>query len=187
MYGHDTNQLPVDITGTLVPLPISPSSPPPVGFVHGAPATFNGGFVQRDYLVLPWVMAIMRWDAVNSGPDHINSLAHSSSTPFVLPFRSTRNRFTPGVQFLIHANIKASFEYQFRPQQTVTVITNPITGLPVAIQPFRTNTAVAGLGWIFLEYRRDENMKLKKLFTLIVPNILAVPPCHAGSIQRNVP
>jgi hypothetical protein len=53
------------------------------------------------------------------------------------------------VQFLIHANIKASFEYQFRPQQSVTVITNPITGLPVAIQPFRTNTAVAALEWVF--------------------------------------
>jgi len=148
MYGHDTNQLPVDITGTLIPLPIGPTSAP-VGFVHGAPATFNGGFVQADYLVLPWVMTIMRWDAVNSGQDRVNALAESTSTPFVLPFRSTRNRFTPGVQFLIHANIKASFEYQFRPQQTVTVITNPITGLPVAIQAFRTNTAVAALEWIF--------------------------------------
>ena len=148
MYGHDTNQLPVDITGTPIPLPIAPTSAP-VGFVHGAPATFDGGFVQADYLVLPWLMTIMRWDAVNSGPDHINSLAQSTSTPFVLPFRSTRNRYTPGVQFLIHANIKASFEYQFRPQQTVTVITNPITGLPVAIQAFRTNTAVAALEWVF--------------------------------------
>jgi len=148
MYGHDTNQLPVDITGTLVPLPLGPTSAP-VGFIHGTPATFTGGFIQTDYLVLPWMMAIMRWDAVNSGQDRINGLAQSTSTPFVLPFRSTRNRFTPGVQFLIHANIKASFEYQFRPQQSVTVITNPITGLPVAVQPFRTNTAVTALEWVF--------------------------------------
>ena len=56
---------------------------------------------------------------------------------------------TPGVQFLIHANIKASFEYQVRPQQYVTVITNPITGLPEAINAFRTNTAVAGLEFVF--------------------------------------
>jgi len=148
MYGHDTNQLPVDITGTPVPLPIT-GVIPPVGFIHGTPATFTGGFVQTDYLVLPWVMAIMRWDVVNSGEDRINGLSQNTSTPFNLPFRSTRNRFTPGVQFLIHANIKASFEYQFRPQQSVTVITNPITGLPVAIQPFRTNTAVTGLEWVF--------------------------------------
>lgn len=149
MYGHDTNQLPVDITGTLVPLPVTSTSPLPVGFVRGSPATFSGGFIQADYLALPWLMAIMRWDAVNSGEDRINGLGLSTSSPFILPFRSTRNRFTPGVQFLIHANIKASFEYQIRPQQFVTVITNPITGLPMAIQPFRTNTAVAALEWVF--------------------------------------
>jgi len=149
MYGHDNNQLPVDITGTLVPLPITSTSPAPVGFVHGVPATFSGGFVQADYLALPWLMAIMRWDAVNSSADRINGLGLSTTTPFVLPFHTTRNRFTPGVQFLIHANIKASFEYQVRPQQFVTIITNPITGLPVAAQPFRTNTAVVALEWVY--------------------------------------
>lgn len=151
MYGHDNNELPVDVTGTLIPLPLaSPPAPPlPAGFVHGTPATFTGGFVQADYLALPWVMAIMRWDAVNSGEDRINGLAFNTSTPFFAPFRATRNRFTPGVQFLIHANIKASFEYQIRPQQFVTVITNPITGLPIAVQRFQTNTAVAALEWVF--------------------------------------
>jgi hypothetical protein len=149
MYGHDNNQLPIDITGTLVPLPITGTSPAPVGFVHGVPATFTGGFVQADFQPLPWTMFIMRWDAVNSTADRINGLAQNTATPFVVPFRSTRNRFTPGVQFLVHANIKASFEYQVRPQQFVTVITNPITGLPIAIQPFRTNTAVAGLEFVF--------------------------------------
>jgi hypothetical protein len=149
MYGHDHNLLPVDSTGTLIPLPIDPTGPVPAGFIRGGPASFTGGFVQTDYLALPWLMAIMRWDAVNSGPDKINGLAFNTSTPFVVPFNTTRNRFTPGVQFLIHANIKASFEYQIRPQQYVTVITNPITGLPVAVQPFRTNTAVAGLEWVF--------------------------------------
>jgi hypothetical protein len=149
MYGHDNNLLPVDITGTLVPLPIGSTSPSPVGFVHGVPATFSGGFIQADYLALPWIMAIMRWDAVNSSADRINGLGLSTTTPFVLPFHTTRNRFTPGVQFLIHANIKASFEYQVRPQQFVTVVTNPITGLPVAVQPFRTNTAVVALEWVF--------------------------------------
>jgi hypothetical protein len=76
-------------------------------------------------------------------------LTFNTSTPFAAPFHTTRNRFTPGVQFLIHANIKASFEYQIRPQQFVTVTTNPITGLPVAIQPFRTNTAVVALEWVY--------------------------------------
>jgi hypothetical protein len=149
MYGHDYNLLPVDSTGTLIPLPFTSTSAVPVGFVHGTPATYSGGFVQADYLALPWLMTIMRWDAVNSGADRINSLAQSASTPFVLPFRSTRNRFTPGVQFLIHPNIKASFEYQIRPEQSVNVITNPITGLPVATQPFRTNVATAALEFVY--------------------------------------
>jgi hypothetical protein len=150
MYGHDTNQLPVDVTGTLVPVPIdNTAGSTAVAFVHGTPASFTGGFIQSDYLVLPWFMAIMRWDAVNSWEDRINGLALNTSTPFALPFRGTRNRFTPGVQFLLHANIKASFEYQIRPQQFVTVITDPITGIPVAVQPFRTNTAVAALEWVF--------------------------------------
>ena len=149
MYGHDNNLLPIDITSTLIPLPITSTSPAPVGFVHGVPSTFSGGFVQADYLALPWIMAIMRWDSVNSSADRINGLAFNTSTPFAVPFHTTRNRFTPGVQFLIHANIKASFEYQIRPQQFVTVVTNPITGLPVAVEPFRTNTAVVALEWVF--------------------------------------
>jgi len=149
MYGHDANRLPVDVTGTIIPIPIDPAGPQPTGFVTGGPAAFTGGFLQADYLIHPWLMAIMRWDAVNSWDDRINGLALNTETPFALPFHGTRNRFTPGVQFLIHANIKASFEYQWRPQQFVTVITNPITGLPTAIQPFRTNTAVGALEWVF--------------------------------------
>ena len=69
--------------------------------------------------------------------------------PFNAPFSSTRNRFTPGVQFLIHANIKATFEYQFRPSQTVVIATDPITGFPVALNPFHTNTAVVGLEFVY--------------------------------------
>jgi hypothetical protein len=149
MYGHDTDRLPVDVTGSIIPIPIDPAGPQPVGFLHGAPASFSGGFLQADYMIHPWLIAVMRYDAVNSWEDRINGLALNTSTPFALPFRGTRNRFTPGVQFLIHANIKASFEYQIRPQQFVTVTVNPITGLPTAIQPFRTNTAVGALEWVF--------------------------------------
>jgi len=149
MSGHDNSLLPVNVTTTLIPLPLTSNSPLPVGFVHGAPATFGGGFIQTDYLALPWMMAIMRWDSVNSSADRINGLGLNTATPFAVPLRSTRNRFTPGVQFLIHANIKASFEYQIRPEQFVRVVTNPITELPVAVQPFRTNTAVVALEWVF--------------------------------------
>ena len=92
--------------------------------------------MQADSLPLPWLMTIMRWDSVNSTADRINGNNAG-------PFQSTRNRFTPGVQFLIHANIKASFEYQIQPQ---FVFVNPNTGLPTA---FRTNVAIAALEWVY--------------------------------------
>jgi hypothetical protein len=142
MYGHDHNLVPVDEEGT-------PFATPFVAFIRGVPATFSGGFLQADYLVYPWMMLIMRWDYVHSWADQLNgagslSATSPSFTNFALPFSSVRNRFTPGVQFLIHANIKASFEYQVRPQQSVTLGEN---GLP--IQPFRTNTVTAGLEFVY--------------------------------------
>jgi len=148
MFGHDSDNLPVDATGALIPLPLSSSSPTAAGFVRGIPVTFSGGFVEADYLVLPWIMTIMRWDQVNSTADRINGLQFATDTPYFAPFYSSRDRFTPGVQFLIHANIKASFEYQFRPQQFVMLGTLP-NGNPVAQNPFRVNTAVFALEFVY--------------------------------------
>jgi len=94
-------------------------------------------------------MAIGRWDGVHSSADRINGLLLNTSTPFFGPLRSARNRFTPGIQFLIHPNIKASFEYQFRPKQTATVATDPATGVQQALNPFRVNTALVGLEFVY--------------------------------------
>jgi hypothetical protein len=149
LYGRDHNLLPVDAAGTLIPLPLTTGAPPlPIAFVHSRPATFSGGFLQADYMPLPWIMLIMRYDAVNSWADFING-QESLAGNFFAPVHQTRNRFTPGVQFLIHANIKASFEYQFRPQQQIAVGIDPVTGAPVVISPFRTNTATAGLEFVY--------------------------------------
>ena len=149
MYGHDNNLIPVDVSGAMIPLPAPTEDSTAVGFIRGSPATFSGGFLQADYMVYPWMMAIMRYDSVNSSADRINSLNQSGVGSFLQPFSSTRNRITPGVQFLIHANIKTSFEYQIRPQQSVVVVTDPVTGLPRAANPFRTNTAVVGLEFVY--------------------------------------
>jgi hypothetical protein len=156
LYGRDHNLLPFDSEGALIPLPVATGvAPVPVGFVRSTPATFSGGFIQADYMPLPWMMIIMRYDGVNSwadyanGQDSITAGALGQGVNFFGPAQHTRNRFTPGVQFLIHANIKASFEYQFRPQQQVAAGVNPITGLPVTIAPFRTNTATAGLEFVY--------------------------------------
>ena len=149
MFAKDNNLLPVDATGALIPLPLSTGSATPVGFVTSVPAKFNGGFLEADYLMLPWMMAIARWDGVHSSADRINGLLLAGGTPYFGPVSSQRNRFTPGVQFLIHANIKASFEYQFRPKQIVTVATDPVTGALQPLNPFRVNSALAAIEFVY--------------------------------------
>jgi hypothetical protein len=148
MYGRDHNLLPVDATGALIPVPFSSTAPLPVAFIRSAPARFNGGFVQADYMIHPWVMAIMRWDGVNSTADRINGLALSPDTPFFAPLHSTRNRFTPGLQILIHPNIKFSFEYQIRPEQFAVLEPDP-SGRLVPVNPFRVNTALFGIEFVY--------------------------------------
>jgi hypothetical protein len=138
VYGRDQNLLPLIPSGFALPS----------GFMKSSPATFGGGFLEADYMPLPWLMTIMRWDEVTSSADRINGIAASPDTDigaFVSPFHSARHRFTPGVQFLIHANVKASFEYQVRPRQIVYDLN---TGQPLT-SPFRTNSAVAGLEWVY--------------------------------------
>ncbi len=139
LQGRDHNLIPLIPTNFTLP----------VGFIGSNPVKFSGGFVEADYLAYPWLMAIMRWDEVNSSADQINGIGADAGNPppapFLSPFHSARHRFTPGIQFLIHANIKASFEYQIRPQQVVYAIG---TGKPLT-SPFRTNSAVAGLEWVY--------------------------------------
>lgn len=136
---HDHNLVPVTPTG----------ASGPTSFSVGAPVKYSGGFLESDYLFLPWAMAIMRWDQVKSSSDRVNFLQYNPAAPpaagYFSPYRATRNRFTPGIQFLIHANIKASLEYQFRPQQ---IVSDPATGQALT-KPFRTNATVVGLEWAY--------------------------------------
>ena len=116
---HDHNLVPVT----------APGAAGITGFTPGPAATFSGGFAEADYLALPWAMTIMRWDQVKSSADRINFIQYDPSAPpgssFFSPYAATRNRFTPGEQFLIHANIKTSVEYQIMPQQ---IVYDPATG-----------------------------------------------------------
>jgi hypothetical protein len=138
MYGHDQDLLPFTPSGLNLP----------TSLVSGTPAHFSGGFLEADYLALPWMMTIMRWDRVQSTADFLNQIGSQAGSPnrgnYFAAAGDTRNRFTPGVQFLIHANIKASMEYQLRPQQVVY----DKTGLRLT-SPFRTNQVVAGLEWAY--------------------------------------
>lgn len=127
MYGHDDNLLAI-------------ATPPP-NFTSGPAAKFNGGFLEADYLMLPWVMTILRYDRVQSSADFLNQ---AGSVNYFSPVGSTRNRVTPGVQFLIHANIKAAFEYAIRPQQALAYDSNG-----KALNAFRTNTATGMLEFVY--------------------------------------
>jgi len=129
MFGHDQDLL---------------LNPAATGFTPGTAAKFNGGFLEADYLVLPWVMTILRYDRVQSSADFLNQTGAAAATNYFSPVGSTRNRVTPGVQFLIHANIKASFEYQVRPQQALTYDANG-----KAVNPLRTNTATGALEFVY--------------------------------------
>jgi len=125
MYGHDRDQ---ELNGT------------GTGLMGAQSAHFSGGFLEADYLALPWLMTIMRYDRVQSTGDFLSTNPLNGN--YFQPASATRNRFTPGVQFLIHANIKASFEYQVRPRQTGTDANgNALTQ--------RTNQAIAGLEWVY--------------------------------------
>ncbi len=118
MYGRDDNHLPIP-------------SPVPVGFipVAGPPVTFSGGFAQAEYWFYPWVTGLIRYDLVNSPTDFLNGVSRHNS----------RNRFSPGVQLLVRANIKVAFEYQHRWEEPV----------PGTQQFFRPNGFATGFDYVF--------------------------------------
>jgi hypothetical protein len=121
MYGHDTNQVPI------CPTPVTCT-----GALHGPPVTFTGGFGEAEYWIYPWMIALMRYDFVDSPTDFLNG---------VVSRRNTRNRFSPGLQVLVRANIKVAFEYEHRWQQPVPS-TSPA-------EFFRPNGAVGGIDFVF--------------------------------------
>ena len=71
MYGHDKNLLPF----------VAPGAQGVTGFISGSPAHYSGGFLEADYMVEPWVMAIMRWDVVSSAADRINGIGADATAP----------------------------------------------------------------------------------------------------------
>jgi hypothetical protein len=114
MHGYDKNLFPNPNTLALEP---------------ASPVTFSGGFAEAEYWFYPWVIGTMRYDVVNSPTDFQNGVSD----------RNTRNRFSPGMQFLVRDNIKASFEYQYQWRQPD----------PATAQYFRANGLTAGIDYVF--------------------------------------
>ena len=120
MVGRDQN---------LVPNGADPST----GFDRATPVNFSGGFGQVNYWIHPWLIALMRYDVVNSSPDFLGGLSRYQ----------TRNRFSPGFQILVRANIKVNFEYQYQWEQPYT---DPVTTNTLY---FRPNGFQTGIDYVF--------------------------------------
>lgn len=99
------------------------------GFQRTNPVTFTGGFAEAEYWFYPWMIGLMRYDFVDSPTDRFNSLSRND----------TRNRFSPGIQILVRANVKLAFEYEHRWQQIV----------PDSSLFFRPNGFVTGIDYVF--------------------------------------
>ena len=121
MFGHDDNHI------------VTPGAPPTIA---GAPAvTFSGGFAGANYWFYPWLIGTFHYDAVNSHADFVNGTPASE--------HQTRNRFSPGFQVLVRANIKVVGEYQYTFGQPYT---DPASG---NILFFRPNAFQAGIDYVF--------------------------------------
>jgi hypothetical protein len=97
------------------------------------PVTYTGGFAGSNFWIYPWMIAYMRYDFVNSPTDFANGTSQ---------FR-TRNRYSPGFQVLIRANIKIFGEYQYHWGQPYT---DPNSG---NILYFRPNSFVSGIDFVY--------------------------------------
>lgn len=121
MYGHDDNHL----------------------FTAGAPSTlvtapaitFSGGFAGANYWFYPWLIGTFHYDAVNSHADFVNGTPASQY--------HTRNRFSPGFQVLVRANVKVVGEYQYTFGQPYV---DPLTS---TTKFFRPNAFQAGIDYVF--------------------------------------
>jgi len=118
LVGHDNNHLVDTVAQTIT----------------NAPAvTYTGGFAGSNFWVFPWLITYMRYDFVNSPVDYANEVSE---------YR-TRNRFSPGFQVLVRANIKVIGEYQYHWGQPYT---DPATGNTLY---FRPNSFVSGIDYVF--------------------------------------
>src|SRR5882672_1303164 len=120
MIGHDSNHI-VDQGAQTI---------------NAGPAVkYTGGFAGSNFWIHPWLIAYMRYDFVNSTPDFINGTPPSQY--------KTRNRFSPGFQVLVRANIKIIGEYQYtynQPYFDPAATTTPY---------FRPNSFVSGIDYVF--------------------------------------
>jgi hypothetical protein len=118
LFGHDNNHS-VDTEAQTI--------------TNARAVTYTGGFAGSNYWVFPWLIAYMRYDFVNSPADFANGISQYQ----------TRNRFSPGFQVLVRANIKVIGEYQFHWGQPYV---DPTTSNTLFFHP---NSFVSGIDYVF--------------------------------------
>ena len=118
MVGHDNNHSVDTIAQTIGP---------------ATAVTYTGGFAGSNFWVYPWLITYMRYDFVNSPTDFFNGVSQ---------YR-TRNRYSPGFQVLVRANIKVIGEYQYHWGQPYTDLTTGNTLF------FRPHAFVGGIDYVF--------------------------------------
>jgi len=118
LYGHDQNLI---------------LNEGATGFQSTTPVTYTGGFAGINYWIHPWMIAYMRYDFVNSPTDFLNGASESN----------TRNRFSPGFQILVRANIKIIGEYNYH---WGVPFVDPVTG---TTKFFKPHTFTTGIDYVF--------------------------------------
>ena len=99
------------------------------GFASATPVTYSGGFVEAEYWFYPWLIGLMRYDAVNSPTDRLNGISRYD----------TRNSFSPAVYFLVRPNIKLETQFTFNYEQPVGSSTTF----------YRANQLLSGVDFLF--------------------------------------
>jgi len=118
MVGHDNNHSVDTVAQSIVP-------------AHAV--TYTGGFAGSNFWIYPWMISYMRYDFVNSPTDFFNGVSQ----------HRTRNRFSPGFQMLVRANIKIIGEYQYH---WGAPYIDPTTGNELF---FRPHSFVSGIDYVF--------------------------------------
>jgi len=118
MVGHDNNHKVDTVLQTIMDAPA---------------VTYTGGFAGSNFWIYPWMIAYMRYDFVNSPTDFANGVSE----------HRTRNRYSPGFQFLVRANIKIIGEYQYH---WGAPYTDPTTGNTLYYRP---SSFVSGIDYVF--------------------------------------
>jgi len=118
MVGHDNNHTVDTVAQTIIP-------------AHAV--TYTGGFAGSNFWIYPWMITYMRYDFVNSPSDFVNGASQNR----------TRNRFSPGFQMLLRANIKVIGEYQYH---WGVPYTDPASGNTLFYRP---HSFVSGIDYVF--------------------------------------